>query len=62
MGPSDALALQAKNKLGFVNGSIPTPEDSSPNSSQWGSINDMVTPWILNSIVPSPVSCIIYSE
>lgn len=44
------IALSAKNKLGFIDG---TCKISEPNSSQyqaWSRCNDMVTSWLLNSL------------
>lgn len=45
------IALSAKNKLGFVNGSLPRPNESNPNLlAAWVRGNSIVISWILNSI------------
>lgn len=45
-----SIALSAKNKLGIINGTVVKPEESSPLSSQWDKVNDMVISWILNTM------------
>ncbi|KAF7154617.1 hypothetical protein RHSIM_Rhsim01G0137000 [Rhododendron simsii] len=44
------VALSAKNKFGFVDGSLPKPNDSSPKHSSWVRCNHMVLSWLLNSL------------
>ena len=46
------LALNSKNKLGFVNGSIKAPsEETDPKGySTWSRCNDMVHSWIVNTL------------
>lgn len=44
------LSLFAKNKLGFVDGSITPPAINSPTHSNWHKANSMVICWILNSL------------
>lgn len=56
------MALRAKNKMGFVDGTIPKPDPSSDIYSQWERVNDMICSWILHSIMPELSSSIIYSE
>ncbi|XP_035539611.1 uncharacterized protein LOC118343995 [Juglans regia] len=46
-------ALNAKNKLVFVNGTLPPPEPTSTDYKQWNQTKDMVLTWLLNSISPS---------
>ncbi|GMY21722.1 hypothetical protein FCV25MIE_16963 [Fagus crenata] len=53
-------ALNAKNKLSFVNGSLPTPDPTSPEYKQWNQTKDMVLTWILNSISPSLANSLEY--
>nr|KYP38660.1 hypothetical protein KK1_040091 [Cajanus cajan] len=55
------MALRAKNKLGFVDGSLPTPkkQDDIPN---WQRCNDLVASWILNSVSPEIRPSILYVE
>uniref|UniRef100_A0A2N9GA05 Integrase catalytic domain-containing protein n=1 Tax=Fagus sylvatica TaxID=28930 RepID=A0A2N9GA05_FAGSY len=48
---SMTTALSAKNKLGFVNGTIPQPNDESdPLFSDWQRCNDLVLSWITNCL------------
>lgn len=44
------LALDFKNKFGFVDGSIKQAELGDPFFSSWKRCNSMVTSWILNSV------------
>jgi hypothetical protein len=53
-------ALNAKNKLSFVDGSLPTPDPTSPEYTQWNQTKDMVLTWILNSISPSLANSLEY--
>jgi hypothetical protein len=53
-------ALNAKNKLSFVYGSLPTPNPNSPEYKQWNQTKDMVLTWILNSISPSLANSLEY--
>lgn len=43
-------ALDAKNKIAFVDGSLPRPLDSHPHYRIWSRCNAMVKSWILNSV------------
>lgn len=57
------IALSAKNKLGFVNGSIQCPTDSNPNLLYvWSRGNNIVISWILNSVSKEISASIILSE
>jgi hypothetical protein len=50
-------ALRAKNKLGFVDGSITKPTDpNDPLLDAWERCNDMIVSWIHNSVSPSVIS------
>ena len=41
------VALNAKNKVGFIDGSITEPKDSShPTYSSWKKCNNMVLSWL----------------
>ncbi|KAF5459477.1 hypothetical protein F2P56_023418, partial [Juglans regia] len=46
-------ALNAKNKLVFVDGTLPPPDPTSTDYKQWNQTKDMVLTWLLNSISPS---------
>ncbi|KAM1308165.1 hypothetical protein ACFX2H_010321 [Malus domestica] len=45
-----SLALGGRSKLGFRNGSIEVPDDSSPNYESWLSKDQLVMLWLLNSM------------
>ncbi|XP_074341903.1 uncharacterized protein LOC141679300 [Apium graveolens] len=44
------LTLFAKNKLGFVNGTICAPDVSSPDYKAWERCNDLVISWLLYNL------------
>ena len=44
-------ALSVKNKLGFIDGSCEKPSTNTPLLRQWQRCDDMVTSWILNSLI-----------
>jgi len=56
------MALNSKNKLGFVNGTIkPPPEETNPDSyAAWSRCNDMVHSWIINTLIPEIADSVIY--
>ena len=56
------LALNSKNKLGFVDGSITPPSKSTDpeNYASWSRCNDMVHSWIINTINPEISDSVIY--
>lgn len=44
------IGLIAKNKLCFVDGSVPKPSSNSTNSKSWERCNNMVIGWIIASL------------
>ena len=56
------MALNSKNKLGFVNGRISAPsEETDPNGyATWSRCNDMVHSWIINTLNPEISDSVIY--
>ncbi len=57
------MALTAKNKLGFLNGSLAKPVDESDAEYQaWLRCNTMVSSWILNSVSKDIVASVIYID
>lgn len=42
--------LRAKNKLGFIDGTIVAPDSTSPDFNQWGIVNSMLVAWIINTL------------
>ncbi|XP_012844832.1 PREDICTED: uncharacterized protein LOC105964867 [Erythranthe guttata] len=57
------ISLSAKNKLGFIDGSVQVPcQIKSPEEySSWKRCNDMILSWILNSLEPDITDSVIYS-
>ncbi|KAF7116106.1 hypothetical protein RHSIM_RhsimUnG0038000 [Rhododendron simsii] len=56
------VSLSAKNKLGFIKGTIPTPSASDPKYSLWQRCNDMVLSWVLNSLNSELANSVLYVE
>lgn len=44
------VVLDAKNKLSFVDGSLPRPSETHPYYHMWSRCNSMVKSWILTSV------------
>jgi hypothetical protein len=59
---SMTMALSAKNKLGFIDGTVAKPAMDAPEYSAWNRCNNMVLSWILNSVSQEISSSIIYIE
>ncbi|KAJ4797516.1 Retroelement pol polyprotein-like [Rhynchospora pubera] len=55
-------ALRAKNKLGFIDGTITKPADNTPEAAVWDSCNSMLVSWLFNSIDSSLQPSIAYHE
>lgn len=55
-------ALGVKNKLLFLDGSIPIPPTDDLNRSAWERCNYMVHSWILNSVSPQIAQTIVCHE
>ncbi|KAL9814388.1 putative retrotransposon Copia-like protein [Arabidopsis thaliana] len=53
-------ALQAKRKIGFINGSIPKPQSTDPNFENWIAVNSMIVGWIRTSIEPKVKSTVTF--
>jgi hypothetical protein len=59
------MALTAKNKKGFINGSLPKPSDvfeSDPLGFAWCRCNSMVLSWLINSVSKEIAASIIYKD
>ncbi|KAL5565662.1 hypothetical protein UlMin_028826 [Ulmus minor] len=56
------IALSVKNKLGFIDGSIPKPQGNDPNLHSWIRNNNIVISWILNSVSKEISASIIFSN
>ncbi|KAJ4755428.1 Retroelement pol polyprotein-like [Rhynchospora pubera] len=55
-------ALRAKNKLGFIDGTLSEPESTNPEACMWESCNSMLVSWLFNSIDPALQPSIAYME
>lgn len=55
-------ALKAKNKLGFVDGTVARPESSAPEFKAWEICNSMVIAWISNSLEKSMQGSVAYVD
>ncbi|BFG29707.1 hypothetical protein CerSpe_159810 [Prunus speciosa] len=57
------ISLNAKSKLGFIDGTIKMPSAKSrpDDHASWRRCNDMILSWILNSITPDLADSVIYS-
>lgn len=56
------MALQSKQKLGFIDGLIPMPNEDPNKEDEWWEVNTLVGSWILNTIEPTLRTSINYSE
>ena len=57
------MALDAKSKLGFVDGSITASMAITPlEKLTWSKNNSMISSWILNSISPHITASVIYKD
>lgn len=56
------LALRAKKKLGFMEGSIAKPKAGTVKKEEWWIINTMVDSWILNTIEPNLRTTMSYAK
>ncbi|VFQ66308.1 unnamed protein product [Cuscuta campestris] len=59
---SAEIALRARNKLGFVDGSSKPPDVSSPTFAQWNRCNNLVIFWILHSVESGIANSVLYCE
>ncbi|KAF5455785.1 hypothetical protein F2P56_025325 [Juglans regia] len=57
---SMSMAISAKNKTAFVNGSLLRPAADSPCLDAWIRCNDMVISWLVNSLSPDIASTILF--
>ena len=54
-----SMAL-AKNKLAFVDGTLPQPPTEDPTTSIWSRCNSMVTSWLINAVSKEIDDSILY--
>ncbi|XP_024013753.1 uncharacterized protein LOC112087872 [Eutrema salsugineum] len=55
-------SLEAKNKISFVDGSLPRPAESDPLYKIWTRCNSMVKAWILNAVSKQISASILYFD
>ncbi|XP_024008028.1 uncharacterized protein LOC112084015 [Eutrema salsugineum] len=56
------ISLDAKNKLAFVDGSLPRPDESDSLFKIWSRCNSMVKSWVLNVVSKDIYDSILYCE
>ncbi|KAM1017674.1 hypothetical protein ACFX2A_048208 [Malus domestica] len=56
------ISLSAKNKLGFMDGSIEAPPETDAKYSLWKRCNDMVLSWMVSSIGNILMSSVLYTN
>ncbi|XP_019225848.1 PREDICTED: uncharacterized protein LOC109207393 [Nicotiana attenuata] len=56
------VSLSARNKIAFVDGSLPKPPDNSVESKQWDRCNNTVISWLTSSLSPDIADSVQYSE
>ncbi|KAM2356612.1 hypothetical protein ACFX1X_005690 [Malus domestica] len=56
------ISLSAKNKLGFVDGSIEAPLETDAKYSLWKRCNDMVLSWMVSSVGNDLMSSVLYTN
>ncbi|XP_062103789.1 uncharacterized protein LOC133814900 [Humulus lupulus] len=56
------MALAAKNKSGFIDGSIPHPDSGNPLLNSWIRCNNMVMSWLLHSVSPEISQSIMFFD
>jgi hypothetical protein len=55
-------ALGAKNKLVFINGSVPIPNLDDLNRDAWERCNHLVYSWLINSVSPQIAQTLVFHE
>lgn len=56
------IGLTAKNKMSFVDGTLPKPEVESEEYRAWCMCNSMITGWIITVLEPQIAASILYIE
>ncbi|XP_074337540.1 uncharacterized protein LOC141674737 [Apium graveolens] len=54
------LTLSAKNKIGFVNGTIPEPESNDEDFKYWERYNDLVISWLIFNLDENIVKSVLF--
>ncbi|XP_058725428.1 uncharacterized protein LOC131596703 [Vicia villosa] len=61
-GRSIVVDLRSKNKLGFLDGTLPRPVDSDPLTLAWDRCNTVVMAWVTNSVEPDIAQSILWMD
>ncbi|GAU48976.1 hypothetical protein TSUD_245670 [Trifolium subterraneum] len=56
------VAIRSKNKLHFINGSLPRPLDDDHDSMAWDRCNTMVMSWLTNAVDPEIAQSVIWMD
>ncbi|GJX60796.1 retrovirus-related pol polyprotein from transposon RE2 [Tanacetum coccineum] len=56
------MALQAKKKLVFIDGTMKKPDDESPDLKDWWTVNSMLVAWMFSTIELTLHSIITHME
>jgi hypothetical protein len=59
---SMTVALRSKNKIQFINGSLPRPNDEDRDSLAWDRCNTMLMSWLNNSVEPEIAQSVLWME
>ncbi|XP_010534708.1 PREDICTED: uncharacterized protein LOC104810213 [Tarenaya hassleriana] len=54
------MALEGRNKMGFVTGDVPRPDDGDPDAQLWYRNNVVVSSWLINSVSPTIAPSLLY--
>ncbi|PNX72865.1 hypothetical protein L195_g028762, partial [Trifolium pratense] len=55
-------ALISKNKIKFINGKLPAPEEDDPMFDYWERCNSMVVSWITRTLSPQIAQSVVYID
>ncbi|XP_019236911.1 PREDICTED: uncharacterized protein LOC109217132 [Nicotiana attenuata] len=56
------MSLSARNKIAFIDGTLPRPPINSPECKQWDRVNNMVISCLTSSVSPEIAESVQYSE
>ncbi|CAJ2662090.1 unnamed protein product [Trifolium pratense] len=56
------MALRSKNKMHFINGTLPRPDDDDRDSLAWDRCNTMLLSWLNNSVSPEISQSILWLD
>ncbi|XP_019265507.1 PREDICTED: uncharacterized protein LOC109243067 [Nicotiana attenuata] len=56
------VSLSARNKIGFIDGTVLKPPENSPQFRPWDRCNNMVISWLTNSLTPDIAESVQYSD